>query len=352
MVDSDRPADAPPVTRARLRALPKAELHVHLDGSLRPATLLELARARGVPLPSDDVVELERRVVATDAGSLERYLAAFELTVAVMQDAATLERIAYELVVDAHAEGVRYLEVRYCPALNTRTGLALDETVAAPLRGLARARSDVGVRATIIVCALRHLDPAVSVRLAELAARFRDRGVVGFDLAGPERGHPAREHRNAFALAAEAGLGLTVHAGEAAGPESIREALDDCRAQRIGHGTRLGDDPALLAHVRDAGIPLEVCITSNVQTGAVASYHTHPVRGYLDRGVAVTLSTDNRLVSGTTLTDELWKAHSYLGFTWAELVAVGRASFQHAFLPAAERARLLADFDRDIASLP
>jgi adenosine deaminase len=300
-----------------------------------------------VRLPAADPAELEGRVVATDAGSLERYLEGFELTVAVMQDAPALERIAYELAADPAAEGVRYLEVRFCPALNTRSGLPLEEAVSAPLRGLALARAALGVHGTVIVCALRQLDPATSLRLARVAADHRGHGVVGFDLAGPELAHPAREHRDAFALAAEAGLGLTVHAGEADGPASIRQALDDCRAQRIGHGTRLHEDPALLARVRAAGIPLEVCITSNVQTAAVTSYETHPVRGYLHRGPPVTLSTDNRLISGTTLTDELWKAHHHLGFTWADLIAVSRASFQHAFLPEAERNQLLAIFDRE-----
>jgi adenosine deaminase len=304
-----------------------------------------------VPLPAEDAVTLARRVVATDAGSLERYLAGFELTVAVMQDAPALERIAYELAADAHAESVRWLEVRYCPALNTRGGLPLGEAIEAPLRGLARADRDLGVRARVIVCALRHLEPALSLQLAQLAAEYAGRGVVGFDLAGPERGHPARDHKGAFAAAAEAGLGLTVHAGEAAGPESIRQALDDCGARRIGHGTRLGEDPALLARVRDAGIPLEVCITSNVQTGAVASYESHPVGRYLDDGVAVTLSTDNRLVSGTTLTHELWKAHIHLGFAWPQLLAVTRAGFQHAFLPDAERAELLQTFDEEVQVL-
>ena len=303
-----------------------------------------------MPVPADDPAELERLVVADDAGSLERYLAGFELTVSVMQDAPALERIAYELAADAAAEGVRYLEVRYCPTLNTRMGLPLAEAVEAPLRGLERAHAELGVRGTVIVCALRHLEPATSRRLAKLAAEYRGRGVVGFDLAGPELGHPAREHREAFAVAAEAGLGLTVHAGEADGPASIRQALDDCRAQRIGHGTRLHEDPPLLARVRAAGIPLEVCLTSNVQSGAVASYDVHPVRGYLDQGLAVTLNTDNRLISGTTLTDELGKAHHHLGFTWADLLAVSRASFQHAFLPTDERAQLLAAFDREVGS--
>ena len=270
-------------------------------------------------------------MVAADAGSLERYLAAFDLTLAVMQDAPALERIAYELAADAAAEGVRVLEVRYSPVLNTRRGLSLADAVEAPLRGLARAEAELGIRGSVIVCALRHLQPALSLRLAELAAHYRGRGVVGFDLAGPERGHPARTHRAAFAVAAEAGLGITVHAGEADGPESIRQALDECHARRIGHGTRLLEDRALLARVREQRLPLEVCITSNVQTGAVPSYERHPLRRYLDEGLVVTLNTDNRLVSGTTLTEELWKAHRYLGLDWAELATVTRMAFESAF---------------------
>ncbi len=232
---ADHASDSIPVTRERLQALAKAELHVHLDGSLRPATLLELARERNVPVPTSDPAVLERLVVAADAGSLERYLAAFDLTLAVMQDAPALERIAYELA----AEVVRVLEVRYSPVLNTRRGLSLADAVEAPIRGLARAEAELGIRGSVIVCALRHLQPPLSLRLAKLAAHYRGRGVVGFDLAGPERGHPARTHRAAFAVAAEAGLGITVHAGEADGPESIRQALDKCHARRIGHGTRL-----------------------------------------------------------------------------------------------------------------
>ena len=339
------------VTRERLRALPKAELHVHLDGSVRTTTLIELARARPVPLPTADPIELERLLVARDAGTLERYLAGFDLVLSVMQDASALERIAYELAVDAASEGSRYLEVRYSPILNTREGLSLEEAVEAPLRGLARAETGLGVRGTVIVCALRHLTPETSYRLAELAAVYRGRGVVGFDLAGPEHGHPAADHRTAFALAAEAGLGITVHAGEAAGPESIAQALHDCGAQRIGHGTRLHEDPALVAQVREAGIPLEVCITSNVQTSAVPSYGAHPVRRYLDNGLVITLNTDNRLISGTTLTEELRKAHHHLGFGWLELRAVTRAAFANAFLPEGERANLVAAFDKEVRPL-
>jgi adenosine deaminase len=175
--------------------------------------------------------------------------------------------------------------------------------------------------------------------------------VVGFDLAGPESGYPAADHREAFRTAASGGLGITVHAGEAYGPESIAQALDDCGAQRIGHGTRLGQDAALLRRVRDRQIPLEVCITSNVQTGAVAAAAEHPVRAYYDAEVAVTLNTDNRLVSGTTVTDEYWLAHRELGFTWAELVEIARTGFRSAFLPPAEKAALLGDVEAELTRL-
>lgn len=339
------------VSRERLLALPKAELHVHLDGSLRPGTLIDLARERGVSLPSQDPEELGRHMVASDVHDLDEYLERFDVTLSVMQDAAALERIAYELAEDNARESVRWLEVRYCPVLNTREGLTLAGAVEAALAGLARAEAGLGIRTGVILCALRQLDPSVSTEVAEAALAYQGRGVVGFDLAGPERGHPARDHREAFAVAARANLAITVHAGEADGADSIRQALQECGARRIGHGTRLGEDPDLLAYVRDFRVPLEVCITSNVQTRVVRSAAEHPVRAYRDSGVAVTLNTDNRLVSGTTLTDEYWKAHRELGFSWDELVQVARTGFQSAFLRRDLRAELVEEIEREIAAL-
>jgi adenosine deaminase len=339
------------VTRERLLALPKPELHVHLDGSVRPRTMVELARERGVPLPTLDPDELGRRMVATDTRSLEDYLLRFQLILSVMQDRPALERIAYELAEDNASEGVRWLEARYCPALNTRAGLSLADAVEGTLDGLARAEAELPIRTGVILCALRDHDPAESSAIAEVGVAYRERGVVGFDLAGPERGYPAAAHRDAFRTAAAGGLGITVHAGEADGPESIEQALDDCGAQRIGHGTRLRQDAALLHRVRDRQIPLEVCITSNVQTGAAASAAEHPVRAYYDAEVAVTLNTDNRLVSGTTVTDEYWIAHRELGFGWSEIVEIARTGFRSAFLPDAGKAALLERVERELAQL-
>lgn len=320
-------------TDARLHDLPKAELHVHLDGSLRPSTMIELAAERGIPLPSIDAGELERRLVANDARSLEDYLTAFEVTVSVMQDAPALERIAYELAEDQASEHVRYAEVRFCPLLNTRGGMDAEDVLRAVLGGLERAREQLGIDSRVIVCALRHFPPSSSVELAELAVSMRDRGVCGFDLAGPEAGHPVRDHAEAFAIAYRHGLPVTIHAGEAAGAESIREALDFGHASRIGHGTRLWEDRELARRVLDDGIVLEICLTSNVQTRAVAAYEAHPLRRYYDVGIPVALCTDNRLVSGVTLTGEYVRARDALDFSWDELVGIAVTGFQHAFGP-------------------
>ena len=330
---------------SRLEHLPKPELHVHLDGSLRPATLLDLGLSRGVPLPSYDVDELRRTVVAENARSLPEYLRAFEVTVSVMQDAEALERIAFELAEDQAAEHIRYFEVRFCPTLNTQGGLTPEQILEAVSKGLRRGETAFGVRSSIIVCALRHLPPTTSRELAELAVHFREHGVCGFDLAGPEAGHPVRDHAEAFAVVHRSGLPATIHAGEAAGPESIRESMDIGHAVRIGHGTRLWEAHDLMARVRDGGVALEVCLTSNVQTGAVAAYEAHPLRRYFDFGVDVTLCTDNRLVSNVTLTQEYRRARDLLGFSWDELVQLARNGFSHAFAPAEVRAGLLGALD-------
>src|SRR5688500_4366894 len=211
------------LTRELVARLPKAELHVHLDGSLRPVTLVELARDAQVPLPTQDPAALGRYMVPTEARNLEDYLARFELTIAVLQTSAAIERVAYEMVEDAARDNLRYLEVRWCPRLGTERGLSLDETTAAELRGFARGEREFGVVTRAIHCSLRHYAPAVSEEIARNAVTWRERGVVGFDLAGGERGRPPGPHARAFAIAADGGLGLTVHAGEGAGADSVRE---------------------------------------------------------------------------------------------------------------------------------
>ena len=338
-------------TSERLLRLPKAELHVHLDGSLRTSTMVELAAERGVRLPTDDPVALYDYMVVDDARNLEDYLERFHLTLALMQDAEGIERVAYELVEDHANENVRYVEVRFSPILNAQGQLKAHEALEAALGGLHRAGSEFDVSTGVIVCALRSLDPGVSKEMAELAVAFADRGVCAFDVAGAEAGNPVRDHLEALRTAEGAGLPITIHAGEGFGASSIRQAIEDGGAGRIGHGTRLLEDESLLREVKDAGIPLEVCITSNVQTRVAATHADHPVRHYYDEGLTVCLCTDNRLMSGVTLTEEYEHARDDLGFTWQEVVRVARMGFESAYAPTEVKRQRLAEFDRDVARL-
>jgi adenosine deaminase len=327
----------------KLRELPKAELHCHLDGSVRPATLLELAREHRIVMPKNTAEELAEFMRVDDAESLEDYLRLFDITVSVMQTEEALERIAYELAEDAADDGVRYIEVRNAPILNVVKGLTLVQAVEAPLRGLRRAEKDFGIIGRFIVIALRQFPAEHSLEMAKLAVEFKDDGVVAFDLAGGEKGNSASVHAAAFRYAREHNLGVTVHAGEGDGPESVRQAVHLCGANRIGHGTRLIEDPDLTQYVNDRRIALEVCLTSNVQTKVAESYATHPFREYFDRGLNVTLNTDNRLMSATTLTDEYVYAAEHLGFTIDELAGVALNGFESAFLPWEERLMLIEE---------
>jgi len=332
----------------RLTTLPKAELHVHLDGSLRPQTLLELAEERDVALPAKDVDALAAYMVVDDAQNLEDYLARFRLTLAVMQDAETIERIAYELAGDHAAENVWYVEARFSPVLNAAGELEAHEALDAALAGLHRAEQDFPIRTGVIVCALRSLDPSISKEMAELAVSYADQGVCAFDVAGAEAGNPVRDHLEALQTAEAANLPITIHAGEGFGASSIRQAVEMGGAGRIGHGTRLLEDPELLARVRDAGIPLEMCMTSNVQTRVAASHAEHPLRHYFDEGLTVCICTDNRLMSGVTLTEEYEHARDDLGFTWEDIVRVARNGFESAYAPEETRRAMLDAFDAEL----
>ena len=342
---------APSVTRELLRRLPKAELHCHLDGSLRPQTMLDLGRQYERPMPASDAESLREYMTVSDARNLEDYLERFAITLSVMQTAEALDRIAYELAEDAARDGVKYIEVRYAPVLNVREGLSLEEAVEAPLRGLARAQETFGITGRVIVCAIRNMAPSVSQELAELAVAYRHRGVVGFDLAGGEAGNPAKAHARAFEYARMHDLACTCHAGEGDGAESVREAVHICGAHRVGHATRLIEDTSLTDYCNDHRITLEICLTSNVQTRAARSYATHPFREYYDRGLNVVLNTDNRLMSGVTLTDEYMHAAESLDFSFDELSQVALNGFESCFLPHDERTRLIASAQAEIRAL-
>jgi adenosine deaminase len=268
-----------------------------------------------------------------------------------MQTAEAIERIAYELGMDAAADGVRYLEVRNAPILNSRGKLEMGEALEAQIRGLERAEHEVGIIARSIVCSLRQLPPETSLELAQLAVAYKNRGVVAFDLAGGEAGYPASAHGDAFAYARKHNLALTIHAGEGDGARSVRDAVHKCGADRLGHATRLIEDPDLTQYVNDRRIGLEICLTSNVQTHAAKSYETHPLRSYFDRGMNVTLNTDNRLMSGTTLTDEYVYASRHLDFNLDELCTLALNGFESAFLPWEQRVKLLNEVSQEMASL-
>ncbi|HEU0012465.1 MAG TPA: adenosine deaminase [Longimicrobium sp.] len=339
------------VTRERLHRLPKAELHVHLDGSLRPRTMLELAERYGKQMPAGDPAALADYMHVQDARNLVEYLERFAITLSVMQTGDALERIAYELAEDLAAENVRYAEIRYSPILNIREGLPLTEAVEAPLRGLRRAEADFGIRTAIIICGIRNMEPETSRDLADLTVAYKDRGVVAFDLAGAEYNYPAKKHKDAFYTVINKNMAATIHAGEAYGAESIHQALHYCRANRIGHGTRLFEDPDLMRFMNDFRIPIEICLTSNVQTRAVESFAKHPLRQYYDAGLILSLNTDNRLMSATTVTEEYWRAHQHLGFTWDELVDLALMGFDSAFMHRPEKLEMCARVKAEIEAL-
>lgn len=319
--------------RATIERLPKFDLHCHLDGSLRPGTVRELWDAlppRERPPLSGPV---EEAVLPRVPCPLEEFLEAFRITVALLQRAEALERAAYELCADGAAENVVYLEIRFAPLLHLRGGLTPEEVVEAVLAGAKRAEGEFPIRTGVILCGMRQESPERSAAVARLAARFRDRGVVGFDLAGPERGFPLSDHRDAIRVAREGGVHLTLHAGEGCCPEHIGEALD-LGAERIGHGVYLFQDPATEERVRKARIPLEACPTSNLQiSGIMRSLSDHPLGRYLGRGIRVTVNTDNRLLSRTTATEELWRVVRAFGLGPDEVRDILLSSAEGAFAP-------------------
>ncbi len=317
-----------------LRRLPKTDLHVHLDGSLRPDTLLELADQAGVDLPAKSEEEVrELTQVRGEKRSLNHYLRAFRYTLPSLQTEAALERAAYELAIDAAAENVRLIEVRYSPLLHHENGLHNRAIIDAVAQGLSRAENETGIIAGQILCGIRSMTPDKSMELAQATLMYKDKGIVAFDLAGAEKDYPAKKHREAFYFILNHNLNSTLHAGEAFGPESIAQALHYCGTHRIGHGTRLYEDESLMNYVNDHRIPLEMCLSSNLHTGAVANLPNHPFRKYLDLGLRVTLNTDNRLISDTDVTLEFQRACEAFNLDLGQIQELVINGFKSAFLP-------------------
>jgi adenosine deaminase len=346
-----------PLTSETLVRAPKVLLHDHLDGGLRPGTVLELADEIGYgDLPASDPDELGAWFrTAAHSGSLERYLETFSHTVGVMQRPDAVHRVARECALDLAADGVVYAEVRMAPELLI-PGMPIEEAVEAMLDGYAVGSKEAAAAGAPIVvgtllCAMRQADRWEEV--AGLVVRYRDQGVVGFDLAGPEDGFPPDRIPSAIELLVRAGAHRTIHAGEAAGVASIRAALDGAHAERLGHGVRIADEVGdegslgpLARRVRDEQVPLEVAPSSNVQTGAYPSLAQHPVDRLHRLGFAVTVNTDNRLMSGVSLSGELADVATTFGWTWDDVQTVTERALAGGFLPEAERARLLSEVVR------
>jgi adenosine deaminase len=335
-----------------LRTLPKVLLHEHLDGVLRPQSVIDLARsAKYSELPTSDPAALaEWFHQGANKGSLAKYLEGFAHTIAVMQTEEALERVAYEQAEDLSQDGVVYFETRFAPVFHTRKGLTHQQVVSAVLKGLERGRKDFGVSSGLIICAMRNMD--VSLEMAELAVDFRERGVVGFDLAGEEGGYPPKKHVDAFHYIQRENFNITIHAGEGYGKESIWQAIQYCGAHRIGHGTRLIDDIAiaqgkavklgdLAQYVLDKRIPLEICLISNVHTGATPSLAEHPFKIFYQEKFRVTLNTDNRLMSDTTMTREFEAAAETFGLGLEDFEKITINAMKSAFLPYRERCNFI-----------
>ncbi|GAA4064508.1 adenosine deaminase [Nonomuraea soli] len=336
-------------TLEEIRRAPKVLLHDHLDGGLRAETIVDLARETGYSaLPTTDAGNLRQWFEeAADSGSLERYLETFDHTVGVMQTRESLVRVAAECAQDLADDGVVYAEVRYAPEQHTSAGLSLDEVVEAVLEGFRLGSEGRNIRVGTLLTAMRH--KARSMEIAELAVRYRDVGVVGFDIAGAEAGFPPTRHLDAFEYLQRENAHFTIHAGEAFGLPSIWQAIQWCGADRLGHGVRIIDDISgdgtklgrLAAYVRDKRIPLEMCPTSNLQTGAAASIAEHPI-GLLRRlHFRVTVNTDNRLMSGTSLSREFAKLVEAFDYDWDDLQWFTVNAMKSAFIPFDDRLALI-----------
>jgi adenosine deaminase len=339
---------------ALLARIPKVLLHEHLDGGLRPQTVIDLAKECGHEgLPTADAKELGAWFHrGANKGSLPEYLEGFAHTCGVMQTRGAIERVAFEFIEDMHRDGVVYAECRFAPCFHLERGLTPEAVVQAAVDGFARGEKEYGVKWGLIICGMRHRTD--SLEWAELAIDFRHRGVVGFDLAGEEAGYPPKKHAEAFAAIQRANFFSTLHAGEAFGVASIWQALQLCGAHRLGHATRLTDDMhivdgriaamgTLAQYVLDRRIPLEMCLSSNVHTGAVRSMAEHPFKLYYDRGFRVTINTDDRLMSDTSMTKEFRIAVEQFGLTLRDLEKITINAMKSAFVNFDERIRVIYD---------
>ncbi|MEC0231855.1 adenosine deaminase [Paenibacillus alba] len=335
-----------------LSRLPKVDLHLHLDGSVKPETLLELALHQGIDLPVYDREGLIPHMrVGEECGSLIEYLSKFDFTTRIMQSGEALERIAYEVVQQSAEHNCKYVEVRFAPQLHRNNGLTVEETIHHVVEGMKRGQRDFGVRGGVIAICMRNHSCQSNLEVIEAAATFVGKGVVAVDLAGDEATYPPEFFREVFAESTRLGIPVTIHAGEAAGAVNVYEAVTNLGATRIGHGVRLKENRSILEMVKERRIPLEMCPISNIQTKAVSSWEAYPIREYLEQGLLVTINTDNPSVSGTDITNEYRVLSDRFGFTAPELVKLIMNGVDAAFLDEADKLLLRREMEDEISSL-
>lgn len=369
------------ITRQLIEKLPKTDLHCHLDGSIRLKTILSLAETYKIRLPADNEEDLRKCIVMKEGcSSLVDYLKVFDVTLLVLQTDEALERAAFELVEDAARENVRYLEIRFAPILHTNSLLPFEKIFESVIAGITRAEKRYKIKAGLLICGMRNfpadsslmartlreklytyadkdLSKVLALQTAKVTTKLSQKypTIVGFDIAGPEEGYPAKDFYDAFQEIINGHLSITVHAGEAYGPESIEQAVKYCHAHRIGHGTRLieaKDDTklrTLYRYFKDKRIPMEICVTSNVQTGTVKSIAAHPLKSFLEDKLRCTICTDNRLVSETTVTDELWRIVDAFKLSPEDLYKLIVYGFESTFLPYEEKEAILKEVEPILA---
>ncbi|REK76610.1 adenosine deaminase [Paenibacillus paeoniae] len=334
----------------RMLTLPKVDLHLHLDGSVKPETVIDLAREIGEELPAEEPSQLLPYMqVEGECKSLTEYLNKFHFVGQFLHTPSSLERTAYEVVEQASAQNCIYIEVRFAPQLHRKLGLSVEDAIQYVLRGLQQGERDFGVMARCIVICLRGHSEELNREVIRAASLYRGKGIVAVDLAGAEAAYPPELYRDIFPMARERGLPITIHAGEAAGAASVRTAVELLGASRIGHGVRMREDAGIVELIRRKRIPLELCPISNLQTKAVQDLESYPIREYFDLGIPVTINTDNLTVSNTTITKEYELLYDKLGFSEEEIGRIALYGAEAAFLQGTEKKELLDRFGNQLA---
>ncbi len=340
------------VDRALLRLLPKVDLHVHLDGSVRAQTIADLAKEQGMELsvsPGGDLLPYIQ--VNEECGSLQEYLSKFDFVLPFLQSREALERVAYEIVQQSAEHNCRYVEVRFAPQLHRRKGLTVEDTIRSVVQGLRRGEEEYGVTARVIAICMRNHSYEDNLEVVEAAGRFIGKGVAAVDLAGDEASYPPQWFREVFACSQAKGIPVTIHAGEAGGADNVYEAITHLGAVRIGHGVRLKEDRAILDMVRERKVPLEMCPVSNIQTKAVSGWDAYPIREYFDSGILITINTDNPSVSGTDITKEYEVVADRFGFSLEEIAQLIMNGVEAAFLGEEEKLALKREFGERLQEL-